>query len=69
MVDVMFLPDDEVIVRERFKALCCEKVFSQGDNLVVLRQTSPNRVMVSLGNNCHKVKRSTLNRCGERKLT
>lgn len=52
------------VVRERFKALCCPKVFKPEEILEVWKHPSPNRLYISTKNtSSHNVKRSTLNRC------
>ena len=57
--------DKDFVVIEPFNALCCPKRFAINESIKVIEQMSSNRlrVMEIETNFCHKVKRSTLNRC------
>ncbi len=57
--------DKDFAVIEPFNALCCPKKFAINESIKVIEQMSSNRlrVMEIETNFCHKVKRSTLNRC------
>ncbi len=57
-------------VKETIKSLCCSHDLEAGEVVQVYSHPSPNRLVVCLVegewvNTCHKVKRSTLNRCSD----
>lgn len=43
----------------------CETTLEVGDDVEILKQTSPNRVEVLVGGGIHKARRSTLRMCVE----
>lgn len=51
------------IVTEPFKTLCCSRVFEIGEELYIVNQRTPNRLMVADKDGMHRVKRSTFMRC------
>jgi hypothetical protein len=56
--------DTKYLVKEDFTTLCCDAVIKAGEIIVLGKQTSKNRVMITRnGIEGHKVKLSTFNRC------
>ena len=53
------------LMKEELKTLCCGYVLKPGQIVKIFDAPSKNRLIVSVGINLHKVKRSSLNRTAE----